>query len=103
MPAAHAWLRPRLEALMAEAEAAGIARDVSMAVITDLVNGPLAAPVPLPGEANPNQDIGEPDSAASPESGAHPSQPEEPAEGGRLQDPIGSWGNASGGVGYGGV
>ena len=74
---------------MTEAEAAGIARDVSMAVITDLVNGPLAAPVPAPEGANPNQDIGEPDSATAPESGTHRSLPEEPAEGDRLQDPLG--------------
>ena len=74
---------------MAEAEAAGIARDVSMAVITDLVNGPLAAPVAPPEGANPNQDIGEPDSATAPESGTRQSIPSEPAEGDGLQDPLG--------------
>ncbi len=58
--APHAWFEPKLVALMAEANAAGIARDVSVAVITDLVNGKLAAGVPPPQEANPNQDIGEP-------------------------------------------
>ncbi len=57
----HAWFAPRLAALVAEAEAAGMARDVSVAVITDLVNGKLAAGVPSPEEANPDQDLGEPD------------------------------------------
>ncbi len=59
--APHAWFEPKLAALMAEAEAAGMARDVSVAVITDLVNGKLAAAVPAPEEANPDQDLGEPD------------------------------------------
>ena len=57
----HDWLRPRLSALVAEAEAAGIARDVSVALITDLINGPdfgAAAPV---ADENWNQDVGEPD------------------------------------------
>ncbi len=58
--APHAWFEPKLVALMAEAEAAGMARDVSVAVITDLVNGRLAAAVPPPEEANPDQDLGEP-------------------------------------------
>ncbi len=62
-PSPHAWLEPRLSALMAEAEAAGIARDVSVAVITDLVNGRLSAPLPPPSGENADRDIGEPDSA----------------------------------------
>ena len=59
----HAWLEPKLAALLAEAANAGIARDVSVAVITDLVNGRLAAATPPPTEDDPNQDIGEPRSA----------------------------------------
>ena len=59
--APHDWFEPKLAALMAEAEAAGMARDVSVAVITDLVNGRLAAAVPAPEEASPDQDLGEPD------------------------------------------
>ena len=74
----HHWLEPRLTSLMAEAEAAGIARDVSVAVITDLVNGALAAGVPEPTGENANQDIGEPDYMANQASGAHPSLPDEP-------------------------
>lgn len=68
---AHEWYTPKLEALLAEADAAGIARDVSVAAITDLVNGKLSAPTPPPSEANPDQDIGEPDSAVhrGPEAG----------------------------------
>ena len=60
-PAPHAWFEPKLVALMAEAQQAGIARDVSVAVITDLVNGKLSAAVPAPQQTNPDQDIGEPD------------------------------------------
>ena len=37
---AHVWLRPRLIALIAEAEQAGIARDVAVAVAIDLMTGP---------------------------------------------------------------
>jgi hypothetical protein len=57
----HAWFQPKLTALIAEAEAAGIARDVSIAVITDLVNGPLFSSAPLQNDENWNRDIGEPD------------------------------------------
>jgi hypothetical protein len=50
-----------LAALVAEAAAAGIDRDVSVAVITDLINGPLfAPPVPKPDDEW-NRDKGEPD------------------------------------------
>jgi hypothetical protein len=57
----HDWLRPKLAALMAEAEAAGIARDVSVAVITDLVNGPRFSVGPTETDEDWNKDIGEPD------------------------------------------
>ena len=45
----HDFLLPRLTALVAEAETAGIARDVAVAVLTDLITGPgfnNAAPDP---------------------------------------------------------
>ncbi len=48
---AHAWLQPRLTALLAEAEKAGIARDVAVAVLMDLLSAPpfdTAAPSPVP-------------------------------------------------------
>ncbi len=57
----HDWLRPKLAALVKDAEAAGIARDVSVAVITDLMNGPLADTAPLQTHEGWNKDIGEPD------------------------------------------
>jgi hypothetical protein len=57
----HDWLRPKLAALMKEAEAAGIAPDVSVAVITDLVNGALFTATPPEADENWNKDIGEPD------------------------------------------
>ena len=86
------WFSPRLTALMAEAEAAGIARDVSVAVITDLVNGALSADVPEPTGENPNQDIGEPDYMASQVSGAHPSLPDEPGDAGGIGQVAGNFG-----------
>ncbi len=58
--APHAWFEPKLAALISDARAAGIAQDVSVAVITDLVNGKLAAAVPAPEESSPDQDLGEP-------------------------------------------
>jgi hypothetical protein len=57
----HDWLRPKLAALMADAEAAGIARDVAVAVITDLVNGPRFSVGPAETDEDWNKDIGEPD------------------------------------------
>ncbi len=57
----HAWYREKLTLLMAEAEQAGIARDVSVAVITDLVNGELSRARPIKADEGWNQDIGEPD------------------------------------------
>jgi hypothetical protein len=57
----HDWLRPRLGALVAEAAAAGIARDVSVAVITDLINGPDFGAAPAAADDDWNRDIGEPD------------------------------------------
>jgi hypothetical protein len=58
---AHDWLQPKLTALVADAESSGIARDVVVAVITDLINGPLfAPPVPKPDD-DWNRDKGEPD------------------------------------------
>jgi hypothetical protein len=61
---AHDWFRPRLAALFADAVQAGYPRDVAEAVITDLVNGTLAASEPPP-EDSWAQDPGEPPAAAS--------------------------------------
>ena len=58
--APHAWLRPRLKALVAEANRAGFALDVSVAVITDIINGPDFNLTPLDTDENWNQDIGAP-------------------------------------------
>ena len=60
----HDWYLPRLQALVAEAEKAGFAPDVSVAVITDLMNRPIFNA----GEADTldedwGRDIGEPDEA----------------------------------------
>ncbi len=61
---AHAWFGEKLAALLAEGERAGYARDVAEAVITDLMNGEFAAPVPPPDE-NWSRDPGENEGAAS--------------------------------------
>ncbi len=37
---AHEWMLPKLIELLAEAENAGIARDVAVAVLTDLITDP---------------------------------------------------------------
>jgi len=60
-PSAHAWFRPRLEALVRDALADGFDQDTSVAVITDLINGPEfgLSPVP-PGEEDWARDLGEP-------------------------------------------
>jgi hypothetical protein len=36
---AHDWLLPRLQQMLADAEAAGIERSIAVAVLTDLVTG----------------------------------------------------------------
>ena len=70
----HAWFRPRLAALIAEAQQAGITPDQSVAVITDLVNGPLAAATPVVADEDWNRDIGEPESAVGGAAGTAPDQ-----------------------------
>jgi hypothetical protein len=57
----HDWFRPKLAALVAEAEQAGIARDVSVAVITDLINGPCFNTAAPAANEDWNRDIGEPE------------------------------------------
>ena len=49
---AHDWLRPRLEQLLAEAEAAGIERSIATAVLTDLVTGAGFNPAHLAGDVD---------------------------------------------------
>jgi hypothetical protein len=78
---AHDWFRPRLLALLTEARRAGYGPDVAEAVITDLVNGPLAEDVPLaPADENWAQDIGEPKAQAT----------EMPRSSSPLPEPFGS-------------
>jgi hypothetical protein len=49
MPA-HDWFEPRLKTLLTQAEAAGFTQDLSVAVITDIINGPDFNNVALPSE-----------------------------------------------------
>jgi hypothetical protein len=65
-PTPHDWFRPKLESLVAEAASAGIARDVSVAVITDLINGSLFSQAKLETNEGWNQDIGEPTELVNP-------------------------------------
>ncbi|HTZ70233.1 MAG TPA: hypothetical protein VMB71_06235 [Acetobacteraceae bacterium] len=56
----HDWFLPRLRALVEQAAQAGIAPDVSVAVITNLINGPAFDAAPLETDENWNRDLGEP-------------------------------------------
>ena len=47
---AHDWMTTKLDALLAEAKAAGISRDVAVAVLIDIVTSPDYDEAPLPGE-----------------------------------------------------
>jgi hypothetical protein len=62
---AHDWFHPRLIALLEDAHRAGFAQDVSIAVVSDLLNGPDFSPAE-PGEIDERwaKDIGAPDYAA---------------------------------------
>ncbi len=55
----HDWALPRLTALIADAEQAGFAPDATVAVLTDLVCGPVFNHAPLPVEP-PVLDPGQP-------------------------------------------
>jgi hypothetical protein len=56
------WLYPRLEALVADAERAGITRDMTVALVTDIINGPPFNVGPdLTADEGWNKDIGETD------------------------------------------
>ena len=51
-PPAHAWMRPRVEALLREAAAAGIPRDVAVAVMLDAAGSAGVDLAPLPAETS---------------------------------------------------
>jgi len=79
---AHDWFAPKLIALLAEAEQAGYPRDVAEAVITDLINGALAADEPPP-QGDWAQDPGEPPEAAS-EMPLHPGTETDTSDAGKI-------------------
>lgn len=56
---ARDWLRPRVEALMLEAAAAGFPGDVVTAVLTDLLDGEFNT-APVPTEVADDRDPGQP-------------------------------------------
>lgn len=45
---AHDWITAKLDALLAEAKAAGFSRDVAVAVLIDIVTSPQYDEVPPP-------------------------------------------------------
>ncbi len=56
------WFYPKIEALVAEAEQAGIARDMTVAMVTDIINGPPFNVGPEPtADEDWNKDVGETD------------------------------------------
>ena len=65
-PSPHDWLRPRLAALVAAAKAAGIAPDVCVAVINDLINEAPYNTAPPETDDDWNRDPGEPEGAVNP-------------------------------------
>jgi hypothetical protein len=86
-PSPHDWFRPKLTALVAEAAAAGIARDVAVAVITDLINSPPFNNAPVEDDETWNQDIGQPVGEVNPDttiSEGEPAAADAPDLGGRL-------------------
>lgn len=83
----HDWFRPKLTALVAEAKAAGIEQDVSVAVITDLINSPPFNAAPVVDDETWNQDIGEPAYDVNPDttiSDGEPASAGTPSLSGRL-------------------
>jgi len=92
----HDWLRPKLAALMAEAQAAGIARDVSVAVITDLVNGPAFSVGPPETDEEWNKDLGEPDEYVN----KNEPMSAEPSIGASVNNPMDGIGRGFGRRGY---
>ncbi len=63
----HDWLRPRLEALLRAAAAAGFPRDAAVAVILDIASGAAFDTAPLPAEPAPEHPWIAPDADAGAE------------------------------------
>ena len=80
-PSPHDWYRPRLQTLVAEAARAGFALDVSVAIITDLINEAPFNVGPLNTEEDWNRDIGQPADLSADLTGAGGLAIEEPLRG----------------------
>ena len=94
------WLYPRLEALVAEAENAGIARDVTVALVTDIINGPPFNVGPPAADDNWNKDVGEPDYMVNEDNGGGSMPLGDPLVGGALMRPgLGAVGGRGHGTG----
>ena len=82
------WLFSKLEALVADAQQAGIARDLVVALVTDIINGPPfnvgAAPA---ADEDWNKDVGEPDYMVNDERGGGNMPLGEPLVGAGLMTP----------------
>ena len=84
------WIYPRLAALVADAGKAGIARDVTVALVTDIINGPPFNVGPEP-EADEgwNKDIGETDAMVNNDGTGGIIPLDDPAGGGLMTPGIG--------------
>ncbi len=82
------WLFPRLETLVADAEQAGITRDMAVALVSDIINGPPFNVGPAPtADDNWNKDVGEPDYMVNEERGGGNAPLGEPLVGAGLMTP----------------
>jgi hypothetical protein len=84
------WIYPRLEALVADAEKAGIARDMTVALVTDIINGPPfnVGPEPVADEGW-NKDIGETDAMVNKDSTGGLIPLDDPIVGGLMTPGVG--------------
>ena len=96
----RAWLYPRLDALVAEAEKAGIARDMTVALVTDIINGPPfnVGPNEAVADENWNKDIGETDAMVNEDTTSGDLSFGEPIVGAGLMEPHFGRGGGRGGL-----
>jgi hypothetical protein len=80
-PTPQDWFRPRLQTLVADAARAGYALDVSVAIITDIINEAPFNVGPLDTQEDWNRDIGQPADLSADLTGAGGLAVEEPLHG----------------------
>ena len=92
----RAWLYPRLEALVADAAEAGIAKDVTVAMVTDIINAAPFNVGPPAADENWNKDVGEPDTMVNQDLGGGTAPLGDGLVGIGLMDPGGGRGGGHG-------